>query len=227
MFAGHVGAGLAIGRAQRRVNVAWFVAAALLLDAALWLFVLLGWEAVAIPADFARTHQPEFAFPWSHGLAAALAWTALAAGAAWTACTRWPDARVRVAVLVAAAVFSHWLLDLLVHRPELPLGGAASAKVGLALWDRMPVALALESAIVVAGLLLYVRGSALPRGRALALGALVLVTLAFTVVGMTVAPPPPSAQAMAATSLVAIAAVCALAGWLARPATRHPSPEDR
>ncbi|NML46394.1 hypothetical protein HHL11_21780 [Ramlibacter sp. G-1-2-2] len=63
MFAGHVGAALALGRMERRVNVAWFVLAALLLDVLLWLFVLLGWEAVTIPADFAQRHQPEFHFP--------------------------------------------------------------------------------------------------------------------------------------------------------------------
>jgi hypothetical protein len=69
MFAGHIGAALAIGRAERRVSVGVFVAAALLLDFH-WLFVLLGWESVAIPAAFANTHQPEFVFPYSHGLLA-------------------------------------------------------------------------------------------------------------------------------------------------------------
>ena len=48
MFAGHIGAALAIGRAERAVNVGVFVAAALLLDFLLWLFVLLGWESVAV-----------------------------------------------------------------------------------------------------------------------------------------------------------------------------------
>ena len=68
MFAGHVGAGLAIAGAERRLNVGVFIAAALLLDLVLWVFVLLGWESVAIPADFAHTHQAAFVFPYSHGL---------------------------------------------------------------------------------------------------------------------------------------------------------------
>jgi hypothetical protein len=42
-------------------------AAALLLDVVLWLLVLIGWESVTIPADFAGTHQPVFVFPYSHG----------------------------------------------------------------------------------------------------------------------------------------------------------------
>ncbi len=71
MFAGHIGAGLAIGRADRRINVGVLISAALLLDAVLWLFILLGWESVSIPADFAASYQPHFNFPYSHSLSEA------------------------------------------------------------------------------------------------------------------------------------------------------------
>jgi hypothetical protein len=214
MFAGHVGAALAIGRAERRVNVGVFVVAALLLDIVLWILVLLGRESVAIPADFASTQQPEFIFPWSHGLLASVAWSALAALVAWIAYPRLGSARGRAALLIAVAVFSHWLLDALVHRPELPVAGTASYKVGLGLWNSLPLALAAESVIVVAGLALFMRGTRLSRGKSLALAAFSLLILAFTVVGMTVAPPPPSAQAMAAGSLVTLVLVVAVACWL-------------
>jgi hypothetical protein len=217
MFAGHVGAALAVGRAERRVNVGVFVAAALLLDVVLWLFLLLGWESVAIPDNFASTHQPEFVFPFSHGLAASLVWSVLAAVAAWAACARLGSARSRAAVLVGAAVFSHWVIDVVVHQPEMPLAGASSPKVGLGLWQNMPIALAVEAVIVAIGLFLFVPGSGLPRGKSIALTALTLVILAFTMAGMTIAPPPPSAQAMAASSLATLVVVCVLAYWLGRP----------
>lgn len=220
MFAGHVGAALAIGRAERRVNVGVFVAAALLLDIVLWIFVLLGFESVAIPADFASTHQAEFTFPWSHGLAASAAWSALAAIVAWAACSTLGATRLRTAALIAAAVFSHWLLDALVHRPELPVAGAASSMLGLGLWSNLPVALAVESAIVAAGLFLYVPGSRLPRRKSIALVALCGVVLAFTVLGMAVAPPPPSAKAMAASSLITLILICALACWFGQSGSR-------
>jgi hypothetical protein len=213
MFAGHVGAALAIGRAERRVNVGVFVAAALLADIVLWLFVLLGWESVTIPAEFATTHQPEFVFPYSHGLLASVVWSAVAATAVFIS-PRLGTARWRAAALTALAVFSHWVLDALVHRPELPLVGGGSARVGLGLWQHMPVALIVETAIVAAGLWLFVRGSALSRRKSILLTALGLVVSAFTVVGMTIAPPPPSAAAMAASSLATLVAVCALVYWL-------------
>jgi hypothetical protein len=87
--------------------------------------------------------------------------------------------RFRAAALVGAAVVSHWLLDALLHVPELPLLGADSTKVDLGLWQSMPVALAVEAAIVMAGLYLFMSGSALPRSRKLALTALSLLILGF------------------------------------------------
>ena len=216
MFAGHIGAALAIGRAERQMNVGVFVVAALLLDLVLWLFVLLGWESVTIPANFANTHQPEFVFPYSHGLVASVVWSALAGTAALVWCAGLVTTKWRVATLIAAAVFSHWALDALVHRPELPLLDASSPTVGLGLWQSMPTALVTESVIVVAGLYLFMSGSMISRGKSLALAALTLVILAFTVVGMTLAPAPPSAWAMASSSLVTLVAVCALIYWLGR-----------
>ena len=213
MFAGHVGVALAIGRVERRVNVGVLALAALGLDLLLWAFVLAGWESVVIPADFPRRHQPEFAFPWSHGLLAAVGWSVLAGGLAHAGLSR-PAGRA--AVCVAAAVFSHWVLDALVHVPEMPLAGAGSTRVGLGLWTAMPVALGLETLIVVAGLWLYLSGAGWSRARAAGLIALCGSVLAMTIVGMTVAPPPPSAAAMAASSLGAIAIVVALLGWLGR-----------
>ena len=188
-------------------------AAALLLDVVLWLLVLIGWESVTIPADFAGTHQPVFVFPYSHGAAAAAAWSMLAGAAAFAFRQR-GAASPRTALWVTAAVFSHWVLDAIVHAPELPLLGAGSTAVGAGLWNDMPMALLFESAIVGAGLWLFLASAGLSRRRAAALAALTLLTLAFTILGMTPAPAPPSARAMAASSLLVIVAVCASTGWL-------------
>mgnify|MGYP001309150066 CR=1 FL=1 len=222
MLAGHLGAALAIGRLERRVNAGAFVAAAVLMDLLLWLFILLGWESVSIPARYAETRQPEFGFPYSHGLVAAVAWSALAGAAAFAMLSRLGPARGRAAALVAAAVFSHWLLDVLVHAPEMPLAGDASPKVGLGLWDALAAALALEALVAVAGLWAFLAGSALPRPRKAGLAALVLFVLAATVGGMAFAPPPPSANAMAGSSLALLVATCLLAAWLARRMPERP-----
>jgi hypothetical protein len=219
MFAGHIGAGLALGSGARRLNVGWFVLAALWLDAVLWVLVLFGVESARIPDDFAATHQAAFDFPWSHGLLASLVWS-LVAGAVAALLVGSVTDRRRIAWLIAAAVFSHWLLDALVHAPELPLAGDASPRVGLGLWSHMGIALTVESAVLVVGLVLYLRHAALSRWRRIGVIAAALFTLVLTVLGMTVAPPPPSIGAMASTSLEAIAIVCILIGALARPAAQ-------
>lgn len=216
MFAGHIGAAMALGRADRRINLGVFAFAAMLLDFVLWLLVLLGWESVVIPADFARTHQPQFVFPYSHGLLASLAWSALAALTTLLWYPGLTQAKMRAAAVVGVAVFSHWLLDALVHAPELPVAGSGSMRVGLGLWQMMPLALIVEAAIALAGLWLFVAGAGISRAKKVGLSLLSVLIVASTVAGMTVAPPPPSATAMAATSIVTILVVCALAAWLGR-----------
>jgi hypothetical protein len=211
MLAGHVGAALAVARTERRINLGAFVFAALLLDVLLWTFILLGWESVTIPGDFAATRRPAFVFPNSHSLVAGVAWSALAGVAACIGYARRKAARWRPAALFAVAVFSHWLLDALVHVPGLPLAGAGSPEVGLGLWQNLPVAHSVEAAVVVAGLCLFVPGAAMPRRQKMRLTLLSILVLAFTVAGQTWAPPPPSAAAMAGSSLVTILVVCVLA----------------
>jgi len=216
MFAGHVGAAMALGRVERRLNLGVLVFAAVFLDFVLWLLVLLGWESAVIPANFNATHQPVFVFPYSHGLLASIGWSALAGIATFLWYPRLNHAKVRAAILVAAAVFSHWLLDALVHSPELPVAGASSAKVGFGLWQVMPAALAVEGFIGLAGLYLFLSGASLSPAKKFWLAALSMLTVVFSVVGMTIAPPPPSIVAMAASSLVTIILVCGLTFWLGR-----------
>jgi hypothetical protein len=128
MFAGHLGAALDMSGAERRINVGFFVLAALLLDIVLWIFVLLGWESLTIPADFATQHQVRFHFPYTHSLLAAIGWSILACLVGAALARGRGHTGSLMPALLAATVFSHWLLDALVHEPELPLAGENSAQ---------------------------------------------------------------------------------------------------
>ena len=88
--------------------------------------------------------------------------------------------------------------------------------VGLALWNSLYAALGVEALVVAVGLYLFVPGGEFSRSRSVTLTVLTLITFVFTVAGMTVAPPPPSALAMAGSSLVTLGVVCALFCWLGR-----------
>ena len=112
MFAGHVGVALAASRVEPRVSVGVFALASLLLDFLLWLFVLLHWESVTIPADFPETHQPEYVFPYSHGLLASIAWSVLAGALVFLLCSRRKEVRWRASVLAASVVFAYLYLQV-------------------------------------------------------------------------------------------------------------------
>jgi hypothetical protein len=215
MFAGHIGAALAIGRTDRDTNVGIFVAAALLLDILLWIFVLWGWETVVIPASFSSSHQAEFTFQYSHGLLASLGWSALGGLITWVGLAGRPGRR-RAALLVALAVFSHWALDVIVHRPELPLAGSGSHLMGLGLWNNVALALTIEIALLAIGLGLFISRSPLTSSKSTLLFVVAMIIGAFTVVGMTIGPVPPSARTMAASSLGTLAVVCILFYWMGR-----------
>src|SRR5262249_5471004 len=129
-----------------------------------------GWEQVEVPSDFSVRHQLAFRFPLSHGLVAAIGWSIVSLALAPLAMKCAKRDRLRAALLIGLAVFSHWLLDAIVHRPELPIVGESSAKVGFSLWDHRAFALAVESLLGLFGLWFYLRSAGLPRWRKIAAG---------------------------------------------------------
>jgi hypothetical protein len=214
MLAGHMGAAMALSRGERRLNLGLFVFAALLPDVLFWALVLLGRESVEIPPDYAVRHQLAFEFPFSHGLLASAGWSGLAAVVVFFIMKGTRQPCIRAAMLVGAAVFSHWLLDALVHGPELPISGACSTKVGMSLWDHFTIALVLEAVIALVGLYIYLFGSGISRPRKIAAVTLSVFVVLLTTAGMTVAPVPPSSAKLAGSSLFVIVVMVLLFSWI-------------
>jgi hypothetical protein len=213
MFVGHVGAGLAAKRLAPRVNLGVLFLAAMWLDLLLWIFVLAGLEAFHVPENFGAVHYLTFTFPYSHGLVATLAWSAaalvVARAAGWTA---------SAGLVISATVFSHFVLDALVHVVGLPLLGPGSYRLGLGLWQHTGLELALECLIGGLGWWLYVRSPGAARGaRRWALGAIVTACAVLTAMGVLAPAPPPGAAVMATVSLATIAVLSCLASWLDGP----------
>lgn len=121
----------------------------------LWaVFVLLGIEKVRIAPGITATNPLDLYFmPYTHGLLSALLW----GGAAMFVTRLFPRIkRWGTSAIVGSVVFSHWLLDLLVHRPDLPLYDNAM-KVGMGLWNFPMIAFGLEIGLLAAGSFLYLR----------------------------------------------------------------------
>lgn len=211
MWAGHLGAALALKRGNRDVNLGVLFLATQLADVVLWILVLAGVEHVTVPADYAHRHYFLFDFPYSHSLPATAAWclVTFVVTAALGPRIGVGVRRFRAGGILAAAVFSHFFLDVLVH-PAQPLPNGNST-IGIGLWDAMPIALALELGIVALGWRLFVRGNVLSRKRTRGLAGMVAIVSVLTVVGMTVAPAPTSLTAVAITSLVSALVVSAIA----------------
>lgn len=213
MFVGHYGPALAI-RAQRPELPLWLLFLAVqLVDIAWAVLVIAGVEKLRIVPGFTAVNALDLYYmPYTHGLLTAAAWAACAGLLARFAFGRrsWASA-----AWVAAAVFSHWLVDLAVHRPDLPLYGD-SAKVGLGLWNHFLPALLLETLVLLAGLAWYLARSR-PRNAVGRHGpwlfAIALLALQWA---MPFTPPPPSAAAVASSGLVAYLLFAVVAAALDR-----------
>jgi hypothetical protein len=212
MFIGHLGVGLALKKAEPRINLGWLFAAAMLLDVVLWLLVLAGLEQCSIPADYAQRRYLAFVFPYSHSLVGALLGSTFAAAGGWWLTRRW-----RIAAVLATAVLSHWLLDVVVHPPEIPLSTTGSIRLGLGLWDHLHVALAVEALLVLWGWRLYSRATHAESlvGR-YGLGMFLVFLTVFALGGQLWAPAPTSVGQLAAASIVTLVIVFATAAWLDR-----------
>jgi len=211
MFIGHAAAALAAKPLAPRVNLAVTLAAAYWLDIVWPALVLAGVERAAIaPGDTAFTPLHFSHYPWSHSLAAAVVWSVLFGLACVRRFGRQP------ALLMGALVLSHWLLDAIAHRPDLPLWPGGARRIGLGLWNSVPATLLVEGAMFAAGVWLYARAApARDRTGALAFWGLVLFFLA-AYLGDAFGPPPPNMTAVAVVGLIGAAIIVALAAWADR-----------
>jgi hypothetical protein len=156
MFVGHYAASLALKKFEKRASLGVLFLAVQFVDILFFPFVLLGIERMNIVENFTQSTHFELEYlPYTHSLLASLMW----AGAAY-AVFRWVIVKNHsVALVVALAVFSHWLFDLLVHTPDLPLWSDTSLKLGFGLWNNAIATFALEAGLLLAALWLYLRST--------------------------------------------------------------------
>jgi hypothetical protein len=213
MFVGHYGVSFATKRLDQRVPLwVWFIAVQWL-DVVWSVLVLLGIEKLRIVPGFTQANALDLYYmPYTHGLPGAIA-LSLVLGALAALFTS--DQRATTLLLVAAASFSHWVLDLLVHVPDLPLYDNA-AKVGFGLWRHVGLSLSLELIVLGLGAWCYGRMTTLAgaRGRYV-FAAFIALLAAVQVFG----PPPASPRTMAVTALVFYVVLALLAGWVERTST--------
>ena len=150
MFIGHYAVGLASKKFAPQASLAALMAAPILLDLLWPIFVLRGWEHVSIEPNANPFLRLAFdSYPISHGLIAVVGWATLFA-ALYYGIARYATG----AIVIWIGVVSHWLLDYIVHRPDLPLY-AGSRLFGLGLWNHRWITMAVEVAILALGIFVY------------------------------------------------------------------------
>lgn len=152
MFIGHYGVALAAKRLAPRASLGTLVLAAEFVDALWPIFLMAGIEHVGIVPGITRVSPLDFYdYPISHSLLTGIGWAA-AFGLIYFTLRRY----ARGAWLAAALVLSHWFLDALVHRPDMPLTPHGRV-VGLGLWNSLAATVVVEGGLLVLGLVLYLR----------------------------------------------------------------------
>lgn len=193
MFIGHFAAAMAAKRAAPRVSLGWLFAATQLADL-LWPVLLLsGIEQARIaPDDTAFTPLAFDHYPWSHSLLMLLVW-----GVLLGTLYQWRRGDRRGAAILAVLVVSHWVLDWVTHRPDMPLVPGGGPKLGLGLWNSVAATLAVEGALFFVGVWLYSRATSPTnaKGRWGWIGLVVFLVLTYA--ANVVSPPPPSMTAVA------------------------------
>jgi hypothetical protein len=209
MLLGHIAVGLAARRARPSASLAvWFLAVQLV--DLLWpIFLLIGLERVRIaPGITAFTPLDFYHYPITHSLVGGVIWALLLA--AWWY-SRHRDAAV--AGFLAAGVLSHWVLDVISHRPDVPLLPRGPF-LGLGLWNSVAATLIVELTLFVCALVYFARGTETSRRASFWL----LIGFLFVVYLSAAFGPPPANERTVAISALALWLLLPWAAWADRHA---------
>lgn len=187
MLVGHHAVGFAAKRLAPQVSLGTLQMAATFPDLLVFTFQLFGLEhARNTPGTTAFSALDAYDVAVSHSLVTDIVWSGV-----FAAIYFWWRRDTRGAWVLSVVVFSHWLLDFVSHRPEIPLAPGIDRCVGLGLWNSIPATFAVEGALWVFGIAVYLRTiSGITTRGAYGLAAFIgVLTLAW--ISMPFAPQPP------------------------------------
>ncbi|MEE8397223.1 MAG: metal-dependent hydrolase [bacterium] len=188
MFIGHYAVGLAAKKVAPEASLGTLLLACQLADLLWPLFLLLGWEEVRVAEGITAVTPFDFVhYPYSHSLLTVLGWGALF----YLVYKYLGRGAARTGRVLGAVVVSHWVLDWITHRPDLPLYPGGTARMGLGLWNSLPATLAVEGLLFAAAVWLYLRATRARNGTgAIALWALIALLVALYLANLFGPPPP-------------------------------------
>jgi len=214
MFIGHFGLGFGAKRAAPAVSLGTLFIACQFADLLWPTLVILGYERVEVQTGATVMTPLNFiSYPYSHSLMTLALW-ALAFGYAFG----WTRGRRAVPIL-AALVVSHWVLDVITHRPDIPILANERTKIGFGLWNSIPGTMLVEFGMYGIGLWIYLR-STKPLDRAGRWGFAALVAfLPVVYLANVFGPPPPTVSALWIAAFAGAVVLTVWAWWADRHRT--------
>lgn len=197
MFIGHFGVGLAAKKIDSGVSIGTYFLASQFIDLLWPLFLILGIEKVKVdPGNTAFTPLDFVYYPFTHGFVSVLFWSLIFAAVYYLL-----KKNIKSALLLGLLVLSHWVLDLLTHRADLPLSWWSDFKMGFGLWNNVLLTIVVEGAIFVIGIYYYLKQtSAQNKSGHISFWSLIIF---FTLIYFMniFGPPPPSEEPIAYVGL--------------------------
>lgn len=187
MFIGHFGIGFAAKKVDPKPSLGTMFLAAQFLDLIWPAFILIGWETVKIVPGLTPANPLEFTYyPFSHSLLMVFGWGILFAFIYYLIRND-----LRSSIILGILVLSHWMLDLIVHVPDLPLDPWSQTYFGFGLWNSVPISLLLEVIIFGGGIYLYISSTS-PKNKkgTYALWGLIIFLFVIHIINLFSAPPP-------------------------------------
>jgi hypothetical protein len=212
MHVGHFAAGFIGKRIEPQLSVGTLVLASVLADLLSGLFVFVGLEEVNLTTGRGAANYFEpINIALSHSLLALVLWGALFGGAyfAWRR-------NLRGAILIFALVVAHWFLDVIAHKPVMPLAPGTTWKFGLGLWTNIPATLVVEGGLWVLAVVFYLRGTRAKNRLAFFVFWPVVLLLTLLWYNNIAGAPPPEGRINFAVSFVYFSLVVAWAYWINR-----------
>jgi membrane-bound metal-dependent hydrolase YbcI (DUF457 family) len=195
MGVGHLAVGFASKKWAPRASLGWLMLAPIFVDVWWGLFILTGVERARITPGITKSIPIDLEYiPWSHSLVTNVGWALLLAGIYFAL-----RKDRRAAAVLFLGVMSHWLLDFVSHRADMPILPSGPL-VGLGLWNHPLAAFSVEAALLALGIWLYVGSTRPVRGGKAGLAILIAVLFAANA-GAYFGPPPPSITPMAVANL--------------------------
>jgi hypothetical protein len=209
MLVGHFAIGLLGKRAAPAVSIGTLTLASMLADMLGFVFILTGLEHWrVVPGGRGIDSMELYDIALSHSLVMNIVW-----GVLFAALYRWRRRDNGGAVIVFATVASHWVLDWISHKPDMPLAPGTTQVYGLGLWTSLLWTVVIEGGLWLLALVIYLRMTRAKNRAGIYLFWAVVALLTLSWISNVMASAPPAAQSPTSGSIVALVFFALMIAW--------------